>query len=223
MSERCFIYFTLLLLIFARTGRADFVFEFADNATNQAGSDLDGLHTGTTSITMDGITVTMDATASSGAQGDHLFNQNGPATVFGIDVPGIGDPPDRPAQFDEGDGAESMTFSFTASVPVTFHFEHIQFGLFTSVPMDAASLDFDGGSSFALSNSTNVNNIGLFNFNGTPESFMSGQDITLAWTGGNGFSVETFKLNVAAIPEPSSFLMAGLLACLVACWRVGKR
>ena len=156
-------------------------FDFEGNT----GAFFDDLATG--SFAVDGLTLT--ASASSGT-----FNLTGDG--FGINATGSGDDTDA---IDAGSisGAESMVFSFD----VAGAFNFIDFDRITPSGGDTLDLIFDGGPSFSL-DANILDGADVFTFS---ESFTSGQNITLLWTGGNGFGLE--NINVTPIPEPSTYAM----------------
>lgn len=183
-------------------------FDFAittSGAANLAGSDLDDVAdglTGTTTVTTsDGNVITLTATPNGGR-----FNRNGTSGSdldFGIDASGADDVSDA---FDGGEVPESMTFSFTSSLPATIEFVSINFDRLGTD--DAARLAFAGGSNFTINNSA-ANSSDEFML---AESLSQGQSITLSHVAGGGFGLEQITLDVTAstaVPEPSSLLMFG--------------
>lgn len=199
-----FIFPLVLVCLTATTthgGIINFDFAVTGGATNQAGADLDGLATGTTSVTANGITVTLTAIASSG-----VFNQTGDPN-FGINADPSGDLTDA---FDNGAGVtEEIGFFLTSSSPAIVEFVSIDLDRLT-VAGEAASLVFAGGSTFTVTPDNTTG--GLFTLD-APETVTSDQLVTFGFLSGGGFGLERITLNVTAIPEPSSAIM--LMMCAV--------
>ena len=175
------------------------------NFLGQAGSDLDGNSVSATSLTVDGITLTLNAgVVVDGSAG--VFNQT--ADNFGINANETGDETDA---IDGALGFESIVFSVTSSVALSsltldaFNFDRITPDT-TSDGVDAGSLVFTGGSTLNFSSGTvsgsDVLTVG--------ESITTGQQFTLSHVAGNGFGLEDVTFTAVAVPEPSSIVFLGL-------------
>ncbi len=242
MVLRCSV-IAFALMFCLQSSRAELVtFEFAIGGS-QAGMDLDGVSaTGMTSATTVGpgsYTVTMSATpGATNPGGTPTFNANVAFTDFGIDIVGVGDPPDAPTSIDDGSGAEFMTFSFDVTNPIgayTYEFVSVDLDRFTAAGEDVARMTFagggGGGSPFTLTGGVNVSGAGVWTNGGIPIPFAANELITLAYVSGlpagngspAGFGIDSFTLDIVLIPEPSAFLAVGFLGCIGLAWRFGKQ
>ena len=198
-KPQLFVLFLLVSLTSANVQGATVTFDF----NGLAGADLDdGTSMGTTSVTVDGITLNLTAISQVDGVTAGTFNQNAsPAPGnFGINAPGSTDSTDA---VDGDEGIESILFSVTSSVPLssltldTFDFDRI-----TNAGMDEGQLSFAGGSTINFTNNE-VPDADLLAVN---ESITTGQTFTLSFVAGNGFGLEslTFTATAVAVPEPSS-------------------
>lgn len=207
-----------VFLVVAHVVNGQITFSFHDgNATIGSGLDLDELSSGTSLVS--GVTMTAEAFQGTVSAGT-VFN--GAGTSFGINASGADTETQR---FDNDLGVgnfEAMVFSFNSAGT----FQSIDLRYIADLSAEA-TLSFDGGSSFEL-------------FAGSPnefsasddvytitESFLAGQQITLAIsnsaTAGENFSLESFTINVSAIPEPSTYaLIFGGLALGFVVWKRRK-
>ena len=195
-KPQLFVFFLLAFLTSANVQGATVTFDFLGTA----GTDLDGLSMGTTSVTSGGITLNLMAISQVGGITADEFNQTAiGGGNFGINPPGA----DSSDALDGAQGIESILFSVTSSVPLssltldTFNFDRI-----TNAGMDEGQLSFAGGSEIDFTNAT-VATGGVLTVN---ESITTGQTFTLAFVDGNGFGLEflTFTATAVAVPEPSS-------------------
>ena len=197
----------LVLLPFGTSAQAAIItFDFLGTA----GSDLDELSTGSTSATVGGITLTLNAVAQvAGNTGE--FNQNGVTPDdFGINAGGA----DASDALDGQNGVESILFSISSSEPLSaLTLDSFDFDRITPTGMDSGSLTFDGGSTITFDND-GVSGNDVLTVN---ESLALGQNFTLSFVAGNGFGLETLTLTATAVPEPSSLLALSCvgLACVV--------
>ena len=171
---------------------------------------------GTASRTAGGITLTLTA-ASSVAGGTGSLNQN--AGNFGVNANGNGDVIDA---IDGGEGAESIEFSITSSVPLSsLLLRSIDFDRVTGAGTigapdladrpDQGQLDIAGVGLTSFLD-TNVSSSDLLNVNQSLS--VTGQTFTIRWIEGNGFGLErlTFDATAVAVPEPSTLCVFGLLS-----------
>jgi hypothetical protein len=186
-------------------------FSFHDGAaTLTSGVDLDlGGSSGTS--TVGGVTLTAAAFLDGASSPSTFFN--GTSTDFGINAAGGGDDTDR---FDNGEGIESMVFSFSKG------------GTFNTIDLSVlggtaeAVLSFDGGNSFDLfEGSATETTGGGTDIHTITETFLAGQEITLKVSGlaapGTNFGLQAFTITTSAIPEPSTYalLLGGLVIGVV--------
>ena len=196
-KPQLFVFFLLAFLTSANVQGATVTFDFLGTA----GTDLDGLSMGTTSVTSGGITLNLMAISQVGGITADEFNQTATGGGnFGINAPGA----DSSDALDGAQGIESILFSVTSSVPLssltldTFNFDRI-----TNAGMDEGQLSFAGGGSTINFTNATVATGDVLTVN---ESITTGQTFTLAFVDGNGFGLEslTFTATAVAVPEPSS-------------------
>lgn len=165
---------------------------------------------------MGGVTLSAEAFLS-GVSGGTVFN--GASDGFGINASGTGDSAQR---FDNDNGIGSMVFSFNVGGTFnTIDFEFIE---------DAAEavLSFDGGNSYdILAGSSTETAGGSTDFHTITETFIAGQEITIAVSGtavsGENFSLQALSITPSAIPEPSTYaLIFGGLALGLVMWKRGR-
>ena len=181
------------------------------NTTSGAGFDLDE-DSGSprpTSVSGGGLTLTLEATATAGSN-TAKFNQTG--SSFGINAVATAD---ESALFDDGDGVETMTFTITSSVPnQRLMLQSIDFSRFTSSGsnIDAASLLLADSTLLDFVASGSSDN----GFQMIEQNFLSGDQLTLSFVGGNGFGLEAMTV-AAVVPEPSTLalLFAGIAVASV--------
>jgi hypothetical protein len=202
---------SIALISFAGSGSAQITFNFHDGAaTIGSGIDLDTAGSSGSSL-VSGVTLSAEAFLDGVTTGT-VFN--GTSTNFGINATGVGDDTDR---FDNGIGIESMVFSFNTA------------GTFNTIDLSVlgadaeAVLSFDGGNSFDLfEGSATETTGGATDLHTITESFLAGQEITLAVSGtadpSTNFGLQAFT--ITAIPEPSTYaLLFGGLALGFVAWR----
>lgn len=172
-----------------------------------AGMDLDGLTSGTTSITSaGGITLTLTADAIGGS-----FNLNSPTSgnVFGINNPSGNDDADA---FDNGGTAtEGMTFTIESNVSLAnLSLTSIDFDRFNSG--DSGSIakgsSFLGGFAIGIFDVDDLDGADLLTFSPPESGILSTDILTLSnVTGGWGLEAITFEATAAAVPEPQTLLL----------------
>ena len=109
--------------------------------------------------------------------------------------PGSGD---EASQLDGNQGLESIQITFAGPVSA----------ILTEVGI--AGLGTDDSGSIAIG--AEVNAIGSGTSTVIPDhTNLVGETLTIAFTAGNGFSVNSLTFEVRAVPEPSSFLLVGIL------------
>ncbi|MCR9197865.1 MAG: PEP-CTERM sorting domain-containing protein [Planctomycetaceae bacterium] len=177
-----------------------------------AGTDLDGLATGSTSVTSGGITLTLTATSSM----DGVFNLTGTGG-FGVNTAGGGDDTDA---FDGQSGTESLTFTISSNVALSdLSLVSLEFDRFTGNTDDAGAITADGnflggfaGGIFDDDDLNGSNQLAL-NESGFSTStefvLLHAGTITTEMERGFGLEFITFDATATAIPEPGSFLMLG--------------
>ena len=205
--------FVSLLTFLVTSLSGQITFNFHDgSSTLTSGTDLDSGGSSGTSL-VSGVTLSAEAFLD-GVSAGTVFN--GASDGFGINASGTGDETQR---FDNDNGVESMVFSFDVGGTFnTIDFEFIE---------DAAEavLSFDGGNSFDIfAGSATETTGGSTDFHTITETFVAGQEITLAVSGsaasGENFSLQAFTITPSAIPEPSTYaLIFGGLALGFVIWR----
>ncbi|TWT80127.1 hypothetical protein CA13_15400 [Planctomycetes bacterium CA13] len=195
----------VVLMVTAEHANAAFVvFDFR-NTSAGAGNDLDGKASESTSITIDGVTLTLSAEAFVDGinSGTHKFNQT--SSSFGIDANGSGDDTDT---FDGGLGVESARFSISSSnVPLSsLELTEIKFNLFTDG--DIGSLQINGTPT-SLFDDDDLSNTNVLSVN---QLMAVGQTFDVGYSAGNGFGLESmsFQATTMAVPEPSTLAFVGL-------------
>lgn len=205
--------FISLLMCLVTSLNGQITFSFHDGASIlTSGSDLDTGGSSGTSL-VGGVTLSAEAYLARVSAGT-VFN--GASDGFGINASGTGDETQR---FDNDNGIESMVFSFDVGGTFnTIDFEFIE---------DAAEavLSFDGGNSYDIfAGSSTETTGGTTDFHTITETFIAGQEITLAVSGtavsGENFSLQAFTITPSAIPEPSTYaLIFGGLALGLVIWK----
>ena len=195
-KPQLFVLLLLVSLTSANVQGATVTFDFLGTA----GSDLDGLSMGTTSVTVSGITLNLTAISQIDGITADEFNQTATGGGnFGINAPGA----DSSDALDGAQGIESILFSVTSSVPLssltldTFDFDRI-----TNAGADAGRLSFAIDSEIDFTNAT----VAAGDVLTVNEPITTGQTFTLSFVAGNGFGLEslTFTATAVAVPEPSS-------------------
>jgi len=212
MRHRLLTVLAAWLFVVANTNAEIMVFDFEGTA----GTDLDGMASGTTSVTSGGITLTLTATASTNG----TFNLTG--TGFGINTAGSGDDTDA---FDGQLATESLSFSVSSNVALSsLSLVSLEFDRFTDTDDDRGSItangSFLGGFTGGVFDDDDLNGSNQLILNETGFSTSTSFDLLHAGTGTggttSGFGLEfiTFEATAAAVPEPSSLLLmnAGLAA-----------
>ena len=195
--------FTLGLLSFlftAGAAEADLVFDLrsAEVAAFNGQSSF--------SLTSGGVTATLTAN-----QGTFLQFSRG----FGIDSPGPVSGPDADAssQFDRPGGAGATNESVTITFDQDVTFEGLTLSLFTEARGGQAEITIGDNDTLQLSPDagSGAGDVFVREFDAMND-VMAGEAVTLSYTGGGGFSFDSFAVSPAAVPEPASAALLGLAA-----------
>lgn len=166
-------------------------FSITFNLLGAEGTVVDGLTTGP--VTKNGLTATLTAN-------DGVLNQT--SGEFGINASGGSDVTHL---IDNGSGiTEFVTIMFDQLVT----FDMLALSSFTST--EEASLIIAGGSQIFLVGTGP--SIDIYNFS-TNNTIPIGQSVMLAYSTGNGFSLDEFTVTLSestAIPEPATFVLLGI-------------
>jgi len=172
---------TLLLFttIAVSQSSAAIIFDFRDTGNTTA------IESGT--VLISGLTATLSANSG-------VLNQT--ASSFGINATGSGD---ATALIDDGAGiAEIFSVQFDQDVILN----SATLSLFSAG--ETANFTF-GATTIGITDTGSGSDV----FNAPANTVLTtGQSISIAWTAGNGFSVDS--LSVDLVPEPSSTLLLGL-------------
>ncbi len=172
--------------------------------------------TGTFTDTSGGVSDGLQITIASFVAGVADGQVNATGTSLGVNA---GPTIDDTDQLDGDAGLESLTFSFNnlasiASVTLT------EIDILGFAGGDAGTLDI-GGSSGAIASGTSTVIPGHGN--------LEGNSFSIAYTGTvNGFGITSLSFDVipaavAAVPEPNSVAMLGLLSAGFSCYRLRRR
>ncbi len=185
-------------VLFCQTASADIItFDFE----GQAGADLEGLSTASTSSTGGSVTLTLTATANIG-----VFHST--SAGFGIDAP-LGPSNDETDAFDNGANQhEEMAFTLNSNVPlVDLTLVSMKFNRFTAAGNDEFSLAIDGvltpaGTYVDSDFSNTTTNVLTLNIAGlsTATTF----DL-IHVDGVFGLENIVFDATAATVPEPGAF------------------
>lgn len=185
---RIFVVSAVLTSVCALPAQA---FSITFNLLGAEGTVVDGLTTGP--VTKNGLTATLTAN-------DGVLNQT--SGGFGINASGGADVTHL---IDNGSGVtEFVTIMFDQLVT----FDILVLSSFTST--DQASLTIAGGSPIFLVGTGP--SIDIYNFS-TNNIIPIGQSVMLAYSTGNGFSLDEFTVTLSestAIPEPATFVLLGI-------------
>jgi hypothetical protein len=177
-----------LLVLTITVDRADAVsFQLAGSADVETKDEASSF-----SLTAGGIIATL--TANTGVLNTTLVSG------FGVNAPGS---LDQSSLLDGASGtAESLAISFNSAVTFT----QLVLSLFTP-SVDSATVTIGGAGPLGLVPQASA--IDTYNF---ATLVLPGQSVLLQWTGGNGFSADSFSVLAAstAVVEPSTALLLGV-------------
>ena len=195
--------FTLGLLSFLLTGgaaEAGLIFDLRDPAV--------GAFNGQSSFSLTSGGVTATLTANQGT-----FLQS--SRDFGIDSPDDGTSLNRDAssQFDRPGGAGATNESVMITFDQAVTFESLTLSFFTENRGGQAEITIGDNGTLQLSPDAGSGAGDLFvrEFDAMND-VLAGEAVTLSYTGGGGFSFDSFAVSPAAVPEPASAALLGLAA-----------
>ncbi|QDV65950.1 PEP-CTERM sorting domain-containing protein [Crateriforma conspicua] len=197
--------------IFATAGHAAFVFDFA----GAAGSTLHSSQSGQVAVTdpSSGITLTLNAEAIVQGSTGVFFQSTSSSRAFGINESAGGD---AASAIDGDNGVESARFFISADMPLA-SLQMVGFEVSGTGLGESGRFVIDGGST------TNFTDEDVLAVN---ELILAGQELSLEFVSGNGFSLVSMTFDAAGVtpvPEPTTLVLIGLAGGGAAALRRRKR